>query len=171
MEKAPDQSRSLEDLLDFLWRHHPNCEVLVFSSALQSNDVRDRINQHHPRATLQNKRNDPDESVAELVRRITALQGKTAGDLRIVGSKVHFTHPTDTKLSYDFTHWVLYELVRHYPRPIEIVDPSHRRAAARLRAELRERGSRMTVLAYRSRRFQLVPVGDAENGADDQGLA
>ncbi len=160
MHHAPDQSRRVEELLAFLWEHHPNCRVLIYSSVLSRSDVRERINQAHPLALVEDKRDDNAES---LVRRIHRTVGKTAGDLQIVGSRLRFNHPTEPERSRYLTHHVRYLLVSNHPGSVYIPKPGDQKMARRFRADLARLGSCMTVRALRGKRFQLVEV-DVEVG-------
>ncbi|HEY6379503.1 MAG TPA: hypothetical protein VI316_10020 [Candidatus Dormibacteraeota bacterium] len=161
MHHAPDQSLRVEELLGFLFEHHPNCRVLMYSSMLDRSDVRDRINQAHPLALVEDKRGDNAEALAHRVHR---TMGKRVGDLEIVGSRLRFNHFADPTRSRYLTHPVRYLLVSHYPGSVYIPRPNDQKMARRFRADLARVGSCMTVRALGGKRFQLVEV--TGGGAD-----
>ena len=166
MHHAPDSSRRVEELLQFLWENYPNCRVIMYSSVLGRSDVRDRINTAHPLALLEDKR----PAVDALVQRIHRAVGVRAGDLSIEGSSVRFTNREDPTKSRVFGHHVRYNLVMRYPDPVVLWSLPDQKMARRFRAELAEIGSCMTVVAdiARSHRYRLVrgdqiadrPAGD-----------
>jgi CheY-like chemotaxis protein len=161
MHHAPDSSLRVEELLAFLFEHHPNCRVLMYSSMLDRSDVRERINQAHPLALVEDKHGDNAEALAHRVHR---TMGRRVGDLEIVGSRLRFNHPTDPRRSRYLTHHVRYLLVSHYPGSVYISRLNDQKMARRFRADLARLGSCMTVRALGGKRFQLVEAHSA--GAD-----
>lgn len=158
MHHSPDQTVRVEELLAFLFEHHPNCRVIMYSSVLDRSDTRDRINQAHPLALIEDKRGDAAEA---LVRRIHRTVGKTAGDLEIVGSRLRFNHPTDDSRSCYLSHHIRHLLVSHYPNSVLVAQQSDQKMVRRFRGDLDRLGSRMTVRCLRGKRFQLVEREDA----------
>ena len=161
MHHAPDSSVRVEELLAFLFEHHPNCRVLMYSSMLDRSDVRERINQAHPLALIEDKRGDNAETLA---RRVHRTMGKRVGDLEIVGSRLRFNHPTDPSQSRYLSHHVRYLLVSHYPGSVYIPKVNDQKMVRRFRSDLARLGSCLTVQALGGHRFQLVDAG--ATGAD-----
>jgi|ERR1035437_1304397 CheY-like chemotaxis protein len=140
MSKAPDRSQKSDDVLMYLYKHHPSCTVLVHSANINTVESRLRIQTLHPKALLHDKGGNTNA----LMTRIPKLGNARVGDLVLDGGRV--LHEPSGKVA---THRIAVSLMMAYhgdKKGISVITEANSRALRRFKNWLTEINSTVHVI-------------------------
>jgi DNA-binding NarL/FixJ family response regulator len=156
MTKAPDQTRTSTEVLQHLYRHMPECLVIVYSGNIDTVEARAEITRAHPRALLHDKHGAGNQDLLERVRTIVS---RSVGDICVRDGQVF--HQTAIPCAAcegsdrGVRHWVAVSLVMSYEGAVTLRTETMARAARRFRDWLAEHHSQVELLALGGNKYQL----------------
>jgi hypothetical protein len=155
MTKAPDQTRTSTEVLQYLYHHMPECLVIVYSGNIDSVEARTEVTRAHPRALLHDKRG---ASNADLMERVRAIVSATVGDICVRDGRVwHLGEDCAACAAGNqhLRHWVAVSLVMNYEGAVTLRSDTMARAARRFRDWLAMHHSAVEMLALGGGKYQL----------------